>query len=99
MATAVLHDNGYLEYRCPACGSHSVPIMEKEKIPYHWEWNGDLEKPTLSPSVKHYHNGYPEEGIPAFCCHYFIRNGNIEFCGDCTHDKSGQTLPLPEFND
>lgn len=95
---AKLSESGYLEYKCPACGSHSVPVRAGEKIPYHWEWNGDLHEPTLSPSVRHYHNGYPEEGIKPFCCHYFLRNGNIEFCGDCTHDKAGQTLPLPVFD-
>lgn len=95
---AKLLDGGYLEYRCPACGSHAVPVRKGEKIPQHWEWNGDVDSPTLNPSVRHFHNGYPEEGIKPFCCHYFIRAGNIEFCGDCTHDKAGQTLPLPDFD-
>jgi hypothetical protein len=29
-------------------------------------------------------------------CHYFIRDGKIEFCGDCPHELAGQTVPLPD---
>lgn len=98
MSKAILRQDGYLEYKCPACGSHAIPVMTKEK---NWGWNGDRDNPTIIPSVKHFHNGYPEQeghdSIPPFCCHYFIKNGNIEFCGDCTHDKRGQTIPLPDY--
>lgn len=30
-------------------------------------------------------------------CHYFIRAGRIEFCGDSTHALSGQTVELPDL--
>lgn len=30
-------------------------------------------------------------------CHYFIRGGKIEFCGDSTHNLSGQTVDLPDI--
>lgn len=95
MNKAILRDGIELEYKCPACGSHSVPVLIGQKVDKHWEWNGDLANPTISPSVKHFHNGYPEEGIAPFCCHYFISNGNIVFCGDCTHSMAGKTVSLP----
>lgn len=102
MSKAILCEDGCLEYKCPACGSHAIPVKVGEKSDKHWQWNGSLEAPTISPSVKHFHNGYPaQEGhdaIPPFCCHYFIKDGNIEFCGDCTHVMNGQTLPLPDFS-
>lgn len=95
--------NEHLEYKCPACGWHGLPVKVGTKADKFWEWNGDLEKPTISPSVKHFHNGYPAgdgcDAIPPFVCHYFIKNGNIEFCGDCTHDKAGQTLPLAPYSE
>lgn len=97
MNRAILHENGYLQYKCPACGSHAIPVQATDK---NWQWNGDLEKPTISPSVKHFYPGssYDEHpNLPKFICHYLIRDGNIEFCGDCTHDKSGQTFPLPDY--
>ena len=31
-------------------------------------------------------------------CHSFVRNGRIEFLGDCTHRLKGQTVPLPEID-
>lgn len=30
-------------------------------------------------------------------CHYFIRGGQIEFCGDSTHALSGKTVNLPDL--
>ncbi len=29
-------------------------------------------------------------------CHSFVRDGRIEFLGDCTHKLAGQTIELPE---
>lgn len=30
-------------------------------------------------------------------CHTFVRNGMVQFLGDCTHEFAGQTVPLPEL--
>ena len=30
-------------------------------------------------------------------CHSFVRAGQIEFLGDCTHALAGQTVPLPPW--
>lgn len=30
-------------------------------------------------------------------CHSFVRNGRIQFLGDCTHDLAGQTVELPDM--
>jgi len=30
-------------------------------------------------------------------CHSFIRDGKIQFLGDCTHALAGQTVDLPEL--
>jgi len=102
MNTAVIKGD-HLQYKCHACGWHSVPVKIGTKADKFWQWNGSLEKPTISPSVKHYHNGYPKEegcdAVPAFCCHYIITDGVIAFCGDCTHDKSGQVLPMIPYTE
>ena len=34
-------------------------------------------------------------GAKDAACHSFVRNGKIEFLGDCTHDMAGQTVDLP----
>lgn len=93
--TKILHkhigtDNEYVMYECPGCKHvHRVP-------PKRWNWNGDLEKPTLSPSVRHF-IPQSEYGPEKTICHYFIRNGNIEYCNDCEHELSGKTVTLPDI--
>lgn len=41
-------------------------------------------------------NGEPVSTFSCCICHCFVRNGMIEFLGDCTHKLSGQTVPIPE---
>jgi hypothetical protein len=31
-------------------------------------------------------------------CHSFVREGKIEYLGDCEHYLQGQTVELPEWN-
>ncbi len=79
----------YVWYHCPGCKhNHGVPSER-------WHWNGSVDVPTLSPSVRHF--------IPAgdnraeqTTCHYHVRDGRIEFCSDCEHDLRGQTHELNE---
>lgn len=33
-----------------------------------------------------------------YVCHSFVRNGQIEFLGDCTHELAGQTVTLPDVD-
>ncbi len=35
--------------------------------------------------------------MKCYVCHSFIRDGNIEFLSDCTHELAGQTVPLPPY--
>lgn len=84
-------------FLCPACNdSHIVTTAQtvsERQIP-RWEFNGDMNKPTFSPSLRvQWTHG--EKKIPRVC-HSFLRNGNIEYCGDCTHELKGQTVELPE---
>lgn len=83
-----------LTWYCPGCQcNHGVPVPPHSQA---WEWNGSLETPTLSPSVLvHASKAYPD-WQPR--CHCFIRNGQIEFCGDSAHELAGKTVPLPEMN-
>ncbi|MGE5679492.1 MAG: DUF6527 family protein [Bacillota bacterium] len=89
---------GYYEYHCPGCKHlHSIPTNEFTleggyKGPT-WDFNGDLENPTFYPSVKH--KWY--EGNDQKICHYFIKEGNVEFCIDSTHELAGKTVPLEAF--
>lgn len=58
-----------------------------------WSFNGDLDRPTFSPSILVYPSH--KQGR----CHSFVRDGKIEFLGDCDHALKGQTVELPELVD
>lgn len=84
-----------ISFWCPGCDAMMTVC------PVRWNWNGDVDKPTLSPSILQRAGPYgelapPEKVGKTDICHCFVRDGNIEFCGDCTHDKRG-TMPLPEL--
>lgn len=83
---------GYLHW-CPGCkGSHYIGVEQALSNGAQWTFNGDVEKPTFSPSVKHRMGKNLDR-----CCHYFIKNGKIEYCSDCTHELAGKTVDLPDF--
>ncbi len=83
------------EHWCPACEATHI-------ITDSWTFDGDVDKPTFSPSVKVTYNG-PDAGqkredaerAPYACCHYFIKAGIIDYCGDSTHPLAGKKVPLP----
>lgn len=91
---------------CPAC-------EEMHPLPDSWSFNGDVKKPTFSPSFKH--NGLrtvnvngvwtgewvrgPDGEALDGTCHYIITDGKIQFCQDSWHKRSDIVAmpPIPEF--
>ena len=70
---------------CPACREpHTFDVQKGQ-----WEFDGDWEKPSFSPSL----NLLPEGGR----CHLFLKKGIIEFLPDCRHHLRGQNVPIVEF--
>jgi len=87
-------EDGKLYFDCPGCGMlHAVAVGEGSGP--RWTWNGDFVKPTFNPSIRVRWG----EGSDLKICHSFVRGGKIEFCGDCTHEHAGKTLPIPEVED
>ena len=84
-------------YWCPGCKDvHCVPfVYGSDKLPRRWLFDGNLDYPTLSPSVKH----LQESGDSR--CHYHVQSGWIRFCGDCAVHKLGgqnfELLTLPQW--
>jgi hypothetical protein len=101
-------ESNRLMHWCPACKmGHGVVVGGPEG----WTFNGDIEKPTFHPSVRVISSRgvknedgsikRDEKGHAVMeeytLCHYFLRNGILEFCGDSPHALADQNVPLPDF--
>lgn len=90
---------------CPACNSgHEINVDAPNASGARWSFNGDRDRPTFSPSVNMRWGVYadpnwrdPDGNERGGICHYFITDGRIIYCGDCTHDLRGQTVDLPDL--
>ena len=95
------YDEGFAGYmfRCPGCRTfpfadtmvcfHTIRVVPRGEEPC-WKFEGSVECPTFSPSIlqkgRHWYCGEWVE----YCCHFFLKNGIFEFCGDSTHELAGQ---------
>jgi hypothetical protein len=94
-------ETGYAHW-CPGC-------LEMHVLPNSWNFNGNIDKPTFTPSFKHggikrvFQDGkwtgeweldVHGNSIP-YVCHYILTDGILNFCGDCTHGLSGKSVPIP----
>lgn len=76
-------------YMCLGCGYEHCFALRKDGG--HHEFNMDLDKPTVFPSLLENRN-------PNRVCHSFMKDGKIQYLGDCHHSLAGQTIELPEIN-
>lgn len=95
MAKVLSLENGkYQTIHCPGCGySHTLRVRAKTDEVPSWEFNGDVDKPTFTPSLLVW------ASRPEARCHSFITNGQIQFLDDCFHELKGQTVELPDYED
>jgi hypothetical protein len=91
MARAYKVGENLIMFTCPGCGiDHGVTVnAARNSEGSSWEWNGSLDLPTFTPSIKCSWGG-PQ------VCHSFVRDGRIQFLPDCFHNLKGQTVDLPE---
>lgn len=78
-------------FYCPGCKCHHA-FTVKHPTFSPWTWNEDLEKPTFSPSL------LCNEDYPESRCHSFVKEGRIQFLGDCFHELKNQTVELDEID-
>ncbi len=83
-----LCSDGWYGHWCPGCKEAHVIAVG---TPYpgtgaKWGFNGNAEKPTFTPSINIVGQ-----------CHYFITDGQIQFCTDSRHALAGQTVELPDW--
>jgi hypothetical protein len=95
----ILHQyNDYtLTFDCPGCKIGHVVYLNHPGNIHHpgWGWNNDVNNPTFSPSLLVEFPWWNGEAYDQKRCHSFIRDGQIQFLSDCTHELANQTVPLP----
>jgi hypothetical protein len=75
---------------CPGCQSmHPYRVVSATRP--RWDFNGDMEKPTFTPSLL-CNKDWPERR-----CHLFLTAGKLHYCGDCYHTLKGQVVDLPDI--
>lgn len=94
---------------CPGCGNaHGFRSKEwpepkglsdedKKFFKNKWTWNGNMEKPTLSPSVHVQKKiGVDSKNNPVYetLCHSFVKDGMIQFLNDSKHRLKGKIVEL-----
>lgn len=91
---SLTNDTGTSEvliFMCPGCSrTHPYTVRHPDpKFPT-WEFNGNFERPTFTPSLM-CNRGGPQQ------CHLYVKDGWIEYQGDCWHDLAGQRIPMVEL--
>lgn len=75
---------------CPGCEeAHTYTLPG-------WTRTGTDEKPTFAPSLLMTEREPRPSETVVRRCHLFLREGILDFLGDCTHKLAGQKVPLPE---
>jgi Family of unknown function (DUF6527) len=85
----------YYHFHCPGCGhGHTYTVKQDGSG---WSFNGDMDKPTFTPSLKNtlYHQNGNKRVEKA--CHLFVTDGYIIFCDDCSHEFAGQRVEMKDL--
>lgn len=78
------NEPGLFIFWCEGCGyCHHLDTKR-------WQFNGDLERPTASPSLLV--NGAGLAPHPR--CHILVKDGRIQYLSDCTHALAGKTVDM-----
>lgn len=77
--------NSFWIFWCPGC-------KENHYINDNWTFDGNVEKPTISPSVRVSQDGNT-------LCHLFISAGKIRYLPDCIHELKNQTVDMVPINE
>jgi len=89
-----------LGFYCKGCKQAHFVNTDPSK---QWGFNGNFERPTLTPSILVNFPANPNAGEKfkewrtARACHSFVTDGNIQYLSDCRHEFAGKTIELPEF--
>lgn len=80
----------HISFYCTGCHKrHWIPTAG----PKAWQFNGDYEKPTITPSIM-VNRGRTNPKVHQ--CHVQITDGWISFYEDCSHDRAGKKFELED---
>lgn len=92
--TKIKHTKGVYSFWCPGCNTRHFVNTENEGYDHPiWGFNEDVDKPTITPSIKVTMPNHTTMGVDDIC-HSFIRDGKIEYLSDCTHELAGKTIEM-----
>jgi len=81
----------YAVIYCPACEclhrARLTHFLDPKNV---WEYNGNPESPSLSPSCRLV-TGDKE------CCHFTLEDGVLIYDKDSTHELAGKNVDLPDI--
>lgn len=105
-------DGGEADFWCPGCReAHVIPVNQAGGWNFNGNYDKPTFSPSILVTWTH-PKGHTNEnpaptGFPAQKdrpdlwteerCHSFVRDGQIQFLGDCTHALAGKTVPLEAF--
>jgi hypothetical protein len=87
---------GVFLFDCPGCKSlHAVHTITPNSRGALWEFNGNVDKPTFSPSiiVSWEYQATQQKHV----CHSYVTDGKIQFLSDSTHSLAAQIVELPDY--
>lgn len=95
-------ERNYVHFPCQRRegNSCSVPVNgTKTSNNSGWTFDGNLESPTLGPSIRCLFNTKAEPLKNRTRCHFFLKKGEFELCGDHTSERHLDTAWDEFFKD
>lgn len=91
---------GYV-FHCPGCGHGHIFYVAHygaaAELKSTWEFNGDLDRPTFSPSLLNTCPDHPDSAQRR--CHLHVVDGEIRFAADCAHALRNRVVVMADRGD
>lgn len=104
-----------LAFHCPGCGNSHAYYVQGASYPHIWQWNGDYDRPTFTPSLlinsvrwvppvtpenyREWERAPWKQEKVDWVCHLYVTEGKIHFLPDCSHELRGQTVHMRREDD
>jgi len=102
---------GVYTFRCPGCKDvHQIYTGSTLLWSFNGDINKPTFNPSVLVRGGHYAPQFTEgcwcdynrenpdepSSFTCYCCHFYIKEGNIEFLSDCSHALAGKTMELQD---